>query len=432
LAIEAEDHVAVSLALSTLAGVSELRGRPADGARIIDEAVSLADRSPGLVGHRVPLHATRARILLEQDRTDEARACLEVGARRSEELGMHWHLQILQMVGVLQHFVAGEWDEAVVELDARSNPTDEIGQAQRRGQADTERAPERFEAAVRALIELHRNVAGVARRVVSSGPPDLAEPDSVYFSRWMIRSRALALETEGRTAEALSLLAQYWERCTELGYQMEYRAIGPTLARLAVLHGDRALAADVAAATAALAEGGAVDSLRGVALQCRGLAGSDPRLLTQAVDVLEASPRPLERAAAAEDAGALLVRANAAEQARPLLERAVADYESMGAAWDLARVDALMRGLGIRRGRRTSRRRPQSGWGSLTPTELTVAELVVEGLSNPQIGDRLFISRRTVQTHLAHIFAKLDITSRSELAAQTVEQRTAGTRRHSG
>jgi len=55
-----------------------------------------------------------------------------------------------------------------------------------------------------------------------------------------------------------------------------------------------------------------------------------------------------------------------------------------------------------------------------------VAALVADGLSNPQIGERLFISRRTVQTHLVHVFAKLDISSRAQLAAQAARQREEG------
>ena len=82
----------------------------------------------------------------------------------------------------------------------------------------------------------------------------------------------------------------------------------------------------------------------------------------------------------------------------------------------------MLRGAGIRRGRRGSRGRPQFGWDSLTPTERTVASLVAEGLSNPQIGDRLYISHRTVQTHLAHVFAKLGLTSRAQLAAEATRQ----------
>ena len=82
-----------------------------------------------------------------------------------------------------------------------------------------------------------------------------------------------------------------------------------------------------------------------------------------------------------------------------------------------SRTLQALRTLGVRPGQRGRRTRPTSGWGSLTPAERAVTDLVAEGLTNPQIGDRLFISRRTVQTHLAHVFQKLQITSRSELAA---------------
>lgn len=60
--------------------------------------------------------------------------------------------------------------------------------------------------------------------------------------------------------------------------------------------------------------------------------------------------------------------------------------------------------------------RPPTGWASLTPAELRVARLVAEGLTNPEIGARLFLSRRTVQSHLSHVFAKLRVSSRAELA----------------
>lgn len=69
------------------------------------------------------------------------------------------------------------------------------------------------------------------------------------------------------------------------------------------------------------------------------------------------------------------------------------------------------------RGRGT-RKRPTTGWRSLTPTELQVTQLVVQGLSNPQIGERLFVSRETIKTHLSSIFGKLGVSSRAELAAQ--------------
>jgi predicted ATPase/DNA-binding CsgD family transcriptional regulator len=66
---------------------------------------------------------------------------------------------------------------------------------------------------------------------------------------------------------------------------------------------------------------------------------------------------------------------------------------------------------------RGTRKRPSTGWDSLTPTELQVVELAAQGLTNPEIGSRLFMSRGTVKTHLAHVFAKLNVSSRAELAA---------------
>lgn len=75
----------------------------------------------------------------------------------------------------------------------------------------------------------------------------------------------------------------------------------------------------------------------------------------------------------------------------------------------------------VRRARGT-RRRPAAGWESLTPTEAQVVELVAQGLTNPQVAERMFILRSTVKVHVAHIFQKLDVSSRSELAAMAVRR----------
>lgn len=67
---------------------------------------------------------------------------------------------------------------------------------------------------------------------------------------------------------------------------------------------------------------------------------------------------------------------------------------------------------------RGERKRPTSGWASLTPTELDVVRLVSEGLGNKDIGTRLFVSPRTVQTHLTHVYNKLGLTSRVQLVQE--------------
>jgi DNA-binding CsgD family transcriptional regulator len=64
-----------------------------------------------------------------------------------------------------------------------------------------------------------------------------------------------------------------------------------------------------------------------------------------------------------------------------------------------------------------TRKRPTSGWESLTPTEEQVVALVAEGLTNPQVAEKLLMGRSTVKTHLEHVYAKLGVRNRAELAA---------------
>jgi DNA-binding CsgD family transcriptional regulator len=101
--------------------------------------------------------------------------------------------------------------------------------------------------------------------------------------------------------------------------------------------------------------------------------------------------------------------------------------EEIGAeAYAAARAEgaamSLEEAIGWVRRARGARKRPSSGWEALTPTELRVVELVSAGLTNPQVAERMFISRATVKAHLAHIFQKLDLTSRSELAAMAARR----------
>ena len=73
---------------------------------------------------------------------------------------------------------------------------------------------------------------------------------------------------------------------------------------------------------------------------------------------------------------------------------------------------------------RGERQRPSHGWAALTPTELQVVALVADGLTNPQIAERLLMGRATVKTHLDHAFTKTGLHSRTELAAEYVRRQT--------
>ncbi len=75
---------------------------------------------------------------------------------------------------------------------------------------------------------------------------------------------------------------------------------------------------------------------------------------------------------------------------------------------------------------RGERKRPPTGWESLTPTELDVVRLVEEGLPNKDIATRLFVSPRTVQSHLRHVYNKLGLTSRVQLAQEAARHASNG------
>ena len=97
--------------------------------------------------------------------------------------------------------------------------------------------------------------------------------------------------------------------------------------------------------------------------------------------------------------------------------RAAMPPDEFERAWEEGTELSLDDAVAYTRRGRGRRKRPAHGWASLTPTERQVVELVVEGLTNPRIGERLFISKRTVQTHLANVFGKLGVSTRAELAA---------------
>jgi predicted ATPase/DNA-binding CsgD family transcriptional regulator len=92
--------------------------------------------------------------------------------------------------------------------------------------------------------------------------------------------------------------------------------------------------------------------------------------------------------------------------------------DSFTRAWEEGRALTLDDAVAYAARKGGGRKRPAAGWASLTPTELEVVRLVTEGLRNEAIAQRLFIAPGTVKVHLSHIFAKLGITTRAELAAQ--------------
>ena len=152
----------------------------------------------------------------------------------------------------------------------------------------------------------------------------------------------------------------------------------------------------------------------GIALRARALLEQRSEsidLLRGATAVLEASPARLEHARALADLGAALRRNGHRADARHPLRQALDVAHRCGASAlaHVARLELLATGA-------RPRRAVLSGRDALTATELRVAELAASGYSTPEIAQSLFVSTRTVETHLGHAYLKLDIRSRKELA----------------
>ena len=192
------------------------------------------------------------------------------------------------------------------------------------------------------------------------------------------------------------------------------------LVRGALARGDHAKAAQLAESTQRLAErpSPTAQSLRPPSMSA-GCCERDPALLD---DAAHRYPVPLARAAAMEDAALALAGRGRHDDAIARLRQAHELYDRLGDGAGMARVRAELRGAGVRLHHWKRISRPAYGWDSLTDTERRIADLVATGLSNRQVAGRVFLSTHTVAFHLRHIFWKLGVTSRVELARLAAQQ----------
>ena len=154
----------------------------------------------------------------------------------------------------------------------------------------------------------------------------------------------------------------------------------------------------------------ASDRALGLALGARGLVAGAEGDLRVAVETLARVPARLDHARALVDLGAALRRGNARAEARSHLERGMDGAAACGADALVARAAQELAALGAR-----PRRAARTGPEALTPSERRIVTLAVDGLTNRAIAQHLFVTTKTVETHLAAAYRKLGITGRGEL-----------------
>jgi DNA-binding NarL/FixJ family response regulator len=146
------------------------------------------------------------------------------------------------------------------------------------------------------------------------------------------------------------------------------------------------------------------------------MLGADPDMIEASATELAEAGRLTAEAFAREELAAAAATAGDRGRAAAALDVALAGYQRMGAVPDRDRALGRLRALGLRRGSREAHRDTDFGWASLTATEQRITALVRDGLTNREIGTRLFVSPRTVQTHVSHILQKTGLRSRVEVA----------------
>lgn len=357
-------------------------------------------------------HVFHGLAMLDADRLDEAEAAFRAGEEFSTERGVTGWCHYYHFCLGLRHYHAGAWDDAVAELETGLSFADELG-----NHGGTLGAH-----VLLALVALHRDDLPAGEGQLSMAERRFAEVGPDFGMEWLPLAQSYLAEANGDVESACACLGQAWDTFAEMGCRAHYRMLGPQFVRYAVATGHTDRAKQVTLDLETLAGRQDVPSAKGAALHCRALLDGNGETARAAVNAYRDSTRPLPRAAANEDAAIVIGGLDGAADARPLFTAALDGYRALGAVRDASRVIARMREFGIRPGVRGPRQRSAVGWESLTPTELRIVELVAAGLSNPEIGSRLFVSRRTVQTHVSHIFAKVQLTSRAELAAEAARR----------
>ena len=410
-ASEADDHWATGWALLMMAGVTSARGRMAEALPLFDRALAATETDPALTDLRLLLEINQAVTLGNLDRYEEALAAAGRARHLADQVGTTIRLD--QAHGALGQvlFQTGRWDDALAEVEILpENLKTPTGAC--------------CDLGIAAVISFHRGEIGAARRHLAA-----ADPHAERIGHRLITSLALARsldrEHDGALPEALAVLTDAFGNSTEEIEETE--DLFADAVRLAAETGDLDTARALAGQAAALAAESEIPHRQANALYCRGLLDHDAARLLAAAERYEDAGRPLLRAKALEAAAGHFVDADDRGQARAAFTAAVEVYTSLGAAADVARLQAAFRAHGIRRGPHAKHRRARSGWESLTATEIKIAAFVEEGLSNPEIAARLLLSRRTVATHVSHILKKLDVHSRTDIARESA-RRTIGPR----
>ena len=331
-ASEAGDNWAISWALHVLTVVTGVAGRATDALPLFDRALTVTQSDPALTDLRLLLQINQAVTLINLDRYEEALAAARQARQLAEQVGTTFRVSQAHFALGQLLFETGRWDEALAEVDALPEDLKEPALAC-------------AELGIAAVISFHRGEIDAARHYLAAAAPRAERVRR--FVGTLVLARSLDREQAGALPEALAELTGTFDANTEELEEIEYLLADGV--RLAIQTGDLSTAQALAGHAAGLAAGSEVPHRQADALYCRALLNRDPAGLLAAAERYDDASRPLQRAKALEAAARHFLDICDHGQAQAAVTSAVEVYISLGAAADVARVQAMFRVRGIRR-----------------------------------------------------------------------------------
>ena len=377
-----------------------MSGLAEEGGPTFAHAVEIFRADPALQSD--PLLATRAAIALcWLERCAEARAPMARALETARSRGAVSLLPYSLFIAAWAARRTGAWQDAIVHA------TEGVALARELGQWAT---------MAQCLQELSTLTAGQGadadcRAQIAEGTAAAQGVGADYITeilRAQLGLLELGLGENERAVDDLRLSAQ---RLEELGLRLHELVPGPDLVEALTRLGRL----DEARAAVGLVRAGANPRTAEALIErCHGLVADDDRFAAHFTRSLALHPDNEDVFGHARTQlafGERLRRARHRVEAREHLRRALATFQALGAVPWAERAAAELRATG-----ETARKRDESTVAQLTPQELQVARLVGQGLSNKEVAAQLFLSPRTIDAHLRNVFAKLAVTSRTQLA----------------
>lgn len=355
----------------------------------------------------------RSELLAVTDRYDEAFVVTAEGVQSARREAQAWAMRLWEQMRGRHLVQVGQLQDAIAVLDGIFRP----GELRPVSSADHAWA---LVALAQAALHtgdyrLMERCAGIATDMLAHGTPEVRR-----HAAWLLAQRAMGAGHARDAHEILLALGFYPDEPLLPVFPLDVMH-EPQLVRIGLAASDLALA-ELAVATAdrRVRLNPGIASVRAAAAHSHGLLDRDRDALARAIGELESGPRRPALASVLEDAGVLARDQGRTDDAIGSLGRALELNVQIGATWDATRLRSQLRELGVRR-RVVGGDRPSAGWESLSRSEGNVVLLVTRGMTNREVAEQLFISPHTVNSHLRHIFTKLDIQSRVELTRIAAE-----------